>query len=229
MSSNQLVTWIEIDSIVEVSRRVLLHGIPSTGKTYRAEQMAKYAITLHEASSADELRGSYIPKGSEFVWNDGICIRAWREGEALVLNEINRASDEVKSFLYVICDNPESAKITLPTGETVKPAKGFRVIATMNGEPDELSDALRSRFAVTIEVNEPNPDAINSLPEDLRKPALESCTQENPARRLTLRAWIEFAMLRTELGDARLAAKAVFQTRYNEMLSAIALAPKDEF
>lgn len=222
----QLIDWIGIERILDVARRVLLYGPTSTGKTYLVERYAKskngYAVTLHEASSADELRGSYIPNGDSFDWTDGICVRAWREGVPLVLNEINRASDEVKSFLYVICDNAESARLTLPTGETISPRDGFKVFATMNGEPDELTEALRARFPSTINVVEPNPNAIQSLPEDIRRIAKVSCMM-NTERRIVLRQWIEYAMLREALKDENLAGMAVFGDRYADVIAAIKL------
>lgn len=224
----QIVTWNEVNEVMGHANRILLFGITSTGKSYLAEHHAKYSVTLHDASSADELRGTYIPHGSEFQWHDGVCIRAWREGCGLVLNEINRASDEVKSFLYVICDNPESAAITLPTGETVRPSDGFKVIATMNGTPDELTDALRARFPVQFEICEPNPNAIDTLPEDLRKVASTSCVIRNESRRLTLRQWIAFAKLRGVVTED-LAARSIFGSRSEEVLSAIKLGNFDRF
>jgi MoxR-like ATPase len=179
-----------------------------------------YTITLHENSSADELRGGFLPKAGLWDWFDGVAIRAWREGAILIIEEINRASDEVKSFLHAICDSEATASITLPTGEKVKPAQGFKVIATMNGEPEELHEALRSRFPVTIKIDQPHPDAIAELPEDLRALANNTVCHREEKRRISLRHWYAFANLRNELNE-ELAATAVFGARAEDVLSAL--------
>jgi len=227
--------WGIIDAVIAVSRRVLLHGLPGTGKTYAAarrnvpEDTTVYQITMTEETPAAEIRGHFLPKGSEMIWMDGPGIRAWREGARLVINEIDLASADALSLMYALLDDPEFAEFTLPTGETVRPKEGFHVVATMNGHPYDLPLALQDRFPVTIEVLDVNPEAIEALPEDLRIPAREGALVENVDRRLSVRMWTEFASLRLKLaaqqGDETegvvLAAKAVFGQRWSEALRAI--------
>ena len=50
----------------------------------------------------------------------------------------------------------------------LEPAKGFNVVATMNGVPDDLPEALADRFAVKIDINNVHPDAIETLPEQYK-------------------------------------------------------------
>lgn len=228
--------WTIIDAVIATSRRVLLHGLPGTGKTYAAarrhleDTTHVYQMTMTEETPAAEVRGHFIPKGGEMIWMDGPGIRSWREGARLVINEIDRASADTMSLLYALLDDPEFAELTLPTGEVVRPKEGFHVIATMNGEPYDLPPALQDRFPVTVEVIAVNPEAIEALPEDLRKPARESALVENQDRRLSIRMWMEFGSLRQKLTEKHkgnkdkgwtLAAKAVFGDRWEEALRAI--------
>lgn len=234
MAGNIYNTWDLIESVLGHTRRVLLFGPAGTGKTYiaskyglQAEDQKVYQITVTEETPAAEVRGHFVPKGDEFAWMDGPGIRAWREGARLVINEIDRASADTMSFLNALLDDPEFAELTLPTGEVVRPAAGFHVVATMNGEPEDLEPSLQDRFPVTIHVNEPNPDAVASLPQDLRDPARN--TAVGHADRLSIRAWAEFASLRVKLANGstptedstQKAAQAVFGKHAREVLRAL--------
>lgn len=226
--------WEIIKAVIATSRRVLLYGLPGTGKTfiaarYEVEDTIVYQQTLTEESPMAELRGHFLPKGSEMVWMDGPGIRAWREGARLVINEIDHASGDVLSFLLALLDDPEFAEFTLPTGELVRPAEGFHVVATMNGQPYDLPLPLQDRFPVTIEILDVNPEAIEALPEDLRVPAQTGALVVDQDRRLSVRMWTEFASLRLKLAALaddeaqgyEMAAKAIFGDRWKEALRAI--------
>lgn len=226
--------WEIIEAVIATSPRVLLYGLPGTGKTYAAARhkvtdTTVYQVTLTEETPMAELRGHFLPKGSEMVWMDGPGIRAWREGARLVINEIDHASGDVLSFLLALLDDPEFAEFTLPTSELVRPAEGFHVVATMNGQPYDLPLPLQDRFPVTIEILDVNPEAIAALPEDLRVPAKTGALVADQDRRLSVRMWTEFASLRLKLAASQgsedagwtMAAKAIFGERWNEALRAI--------
>ena len=234
----KLNTWDLVDAVLGVTRRVLLYGLPGTGKTYAASKrgLAKnqkvYEITVTEETPAAEIRGHFIPKGDQFVWHDGPGIMAWRQGARLVINEIDRASADTMSFLNALLDDPEFAEITLPTGEIVKPEQGFQVVATMNGEPLDLEPSLQDRFPVTLYIADVNPEAIAALDPDLRDAAKNTALIDNPDRRVSIRAWMEYANLRTKLAKEKdfnpkeatdIAAQAVFGKRASEALRAIAV------
>lgn len=218
--------WEVAESVLKVSRRVLLRGKPGTGKTFTAvntglrEDQKVYQLTMTPETPMAEIRGHYITKGGDFVWHDGPAMRAWREGARLVINEIDRAGEDVLSFLYAVLDDPDFAETTLPTGEVVKPKEGFQVVATMNGEPDDLPDALQDRLPVDIEIKELHPDALARLPEDLRDPAKNSSLSDNPERSISIRMWMEFSMLREKVGE-EYAAEAVFGPKAGAALTAL--------
>ena len=230
--------WEVAEAIMGVSPRVLLRGKPGTGKTYHAVHSALrpdqkvYTITMTEETPAAELRGHYVPNGDTFIWADGPAVMAWREGARLVINEIDRSSDDVWSLMYAILDDPDFAELTLPTGEKVRPKEGFQVIATMNGEPEDLPDALQDRLPVDIEITDVNPDAIARLPEDLREPARNTALAKTDERGISIRMWLEFASLREKLpiklGDEEkgieIAATAVFGDNALDALNALTLS-----
>lgn len=225
----QILDWNIIEAIERGAFRVLLYGPPGTGKTTSAYNAAKvlkkpvYNVTLSDETPAAELRGHFVPKGQEWIWMDGPAMRAYREGAVLILDEIDKASQDCLDFLHGLLNDPTVARITLPTGETVFPDGAFQVIATMNGEIEDLPPALQDRFSIAIEVTDPHPDAIKALPKDLQAAASTVEDYEASERPATLRRWAAFALLR-EIADVgpEEAAKAVFAHRAGELLDAIA-------
>jgi MoxR-like ATPase len=194
------------------ARTVYIYGPPGLGKTWAAmylgDHRAYYALTLTEETSATELRGHYLPKGRSMPWHDGPATMAMRAGARLILNELTHASPDVLSLLHPLLENPDTACLTLPTGETVRPASGYTVVATDNLPPEDLPAALRDRFDCVLHVNEPHPAALAQLPEHLRGPALRGLLLE-PDRRISLRGWLSVHRLEAEFG-LRGACIAVF-------------------
>lgn len=224
----QIMNWDVIEAIERGAFRVLLYGPPGTGKTTSAYNAARalkknvYNITLSDETPAAELRGHFVPAGTEWIWMDGPAIRAYKEGAVLILDEIDKASQDCLDFLHGLLNDPDLARITLPNGETVFMHEGFQCIATMNGELEDLQPALQDRFAIAIEVRNPHPDAIAALPKDLQSAAKKVEDYENAQRPATLRRWGAFALLRElpDVGPSE-AAKAVFAHRAGELLDAI--------
>lgn len=235
MSKTTKLGWSEIEKILDsgAASRVLLFGPPGTGKSHagvtrkaKENEVKTFSITLTPEQSAAELRGHFVPKGNKFVWIDGPAVAAWRCGGRLVLNEIDQASSDVMTLLHVILDDPDFARLTLPNEdlEEVRPAAGFTVVATTNADNPQavLPAALFDRFPVQVRVDEPNPEAIKTLPKDLQAAAQELAAHKDPARRVGLRSWQAFAKLREKLG-AEIAAKAVFKDRAFDVINGLAI------
>ncbi len=219
-----IMNWTEIETIVKAGLHSLLFGPPGTGKTRCATSPDSYSLTLTPETPAAELRGHFVPKGHEFVWFDGPAMRAWREGKRLVLNEIDQASGDALTFLYAVLDDPDVARLTLPTGETVRPAPGFHAVATTNATDlhNTLPAALLDRFAIRIEVTECHPAALERLPQGMGA-AVASTMDQTPERRVTLRQAMAMQRLSSKT-SADLAARAIFGARSTDVLNSLSLA-----
>ena len=220
--------WDLINKVIPQSRCTLLYGPPGTGKSYAAHNAdlggrQLFSVTLTPETPSAELRGHYVPQGSQFVWQDGPAIKAWRFGGRFVINEIDHAGGDALSFLLNALDSPETACLTLPTGELVKPHPQFQAVATMNGAPEDLPySALRDRLPVQIEVDAIHPSAVETLPHDLRNACLGSALADSD-RRISIRAWQCFASLRSSIG-AEAAAAAIFAKRAKDVLDSLKIA-----
>ena len=206
---------------------MFLYGDPSLGKTYAAYHFGRgdeeiYAITLTEDTPAAELRGHYVPVEGELVWQDGPFTAAMRSGARLVINEVTHGPPEAQSLLYPVLESMETARITLPTNETVRPAPGFQVICTDNLAPEELPEALQDRFDSIIEVTEPHPKAFDKLPDDLRQAARRSFALE-PNRRISIRRWLAIDRLRGKVGLQNALRAVLGMERGDQVMDALNL------
>ena len=197
--------WQLVAGAIGNSDRILLYGPPGTGKTFAAATNKigynvegdpnVYQITMTEDTASANLEGFYKPNSSGgFEWHDGIAIQAWRTGARLVVNEIDHASPDAMTFLHAIMDDKHIAQLTLNNDnkETVKPAKGFTVIATTNADPDSLPMALKDRFPVKIHVDTIHPAALAPFPKSWHQVISDTSLSEDIDIRLSIRSWKEF-------------------------------------
>lgn len=223
--------WQTLESALNAGiDRVVLYGAPGIGKTYAGLSLGNVEGGAHRLACTDdmttaEVTGMWKPtKDGNLSWNEGAGILAWRGngkvGGRLVIDEIDKAGGDVFATLLAITDSPESAKWTNPdTMETVVPLEGFSVVMTTNIEQmEDLPIALKDRFPVCIRINEPHPNALARLSEDLREPARRLC--DAGARRVSLRSWYAFDKLRKAM-TAKQAAEMVFHERAKSILDAL--------
>lgn len=221
--------WDLIDRVLASPRvrTLYLWGPPGLGKTHSAYHSGRldggvYAVTLTEDTPAAELRGHFVPRGSEVQWHDGPCTTAMRRGARLVLNEVSHAAPEALSFLHPVLESFDTARLTLPTNETVTPAPGFHVVCTDNTPPSDLPAALRDRFDCTLEVRHPHPLALAKLREPYRTAAAR-CAALEEERRISLRGWFGLQSLEGELGLASACAAVFGAERGAQVLDGLVL------
>ncbi|KAF2449059.1 midasin [Karstenula rhodostoma CBS 690.94] len=136
---------------------VLIQGPTSSGKTSMIEYLAKRSgnkfvrINNHEHTDLQEYLGSYISGADgKLTFQEGILVRALREGHWIVLDELNLAPTDVLEALNRLLD--DNRELLIPeTQEVVRPHEDFMLFATQNpaglyGGRKALSRAFRNRF-----------------------------------------------------------------------------------
>ncbi len=220
-----IMSFDNLRNITATGLHTILYGPPGTGKTTLAQTPDCYSITLTSETPAAEGRGHYIPEGSKFTWHHGPMVRAWLEGKRLILNELDQASGDMLTFLYVLLDDPAMARMTLPTGETIKPIPGFQAVATTNQADlaSALPAALLDRFSVRICVDAISEQALARLTVPVRNLVSSTLTLDDD-RRVSYRQGLTYDNLRTTLQDPKLAAQAVFGERSADIFNSIMLS-----
>jgi hypothetical protein len=156
------------------SKNTILLGPPGTGKTTSAVRSAApgqevIVVTMHAEGTAVEFTGHKEIQGGKTVYWEGLGVQAWRKGALLVINEIDNASEDILNHMYQLLDDDKIASIQLPDGEVVRPAPGFRVIATTNGRPEDLPEAIRDRFGMWLVYAEPSKEMYARLDPDVEE------------------------------------------------------------
>ena len=145
---------------IVVTRRfpVLIEGPTSSGKTSSVEYLARRTghrfvrINNHEHTDIQEYLGSYVsdPMTGKLSFKDGLLVRALRNGDWIVLDELNLAPTDVLEALNRLLD--DNRELVIPeTQEVVRPHPHFMLFATQNppglyAGRKILSRAFRNRF-----------------------------------------------------------------------------------
>lgn len=140
-------------------------GLSGNGKTMMVEQACAKAgrqyvrVQITPETDEDDLIGGFRLINGETVFFKGPVVHAMEAGAILLIDEIDRASNKLMCLQGVLEGKPVLLK---KTGEVVKPAPGFNVIATANtkGKGSEdgrftaatiIDDAFLERFTITME------------------------------------------------------------------------------
>jgi cobaltochelatase CobS len=145
---------------------LLMIGESGTGKTSAIRFLANKTnnglrrVNLNGGTTADELVGRLLMNEKGTYWVDGILTEAMRNGEWIVLDEINAALPEVLFVLQSIMDDDGYLVLTEKDNkEIVYKHKDFRLFATCNppeyAGTKEMNKALLSRFAICINAEFP--------------------------------------------------------------------------
>ncbi|CAM1297592.1 MDN1 (predicted) [Pycnogonum litorale] len=136
---------------------VLLQGETSVGKTsliqWLAQSSGNYCVRVnnHEHTDIQEYVGSYTADDSgKLVFQEGVLVRAMRNGYWIILDELNLAPTEVLEALNRVLDDNKELFIA-ETQTVVKAHPKFMLFATQNppgqyGGRKVLSRAFRNRF-----------------------------------------------------------------------------------
>lgn len=145
---------------------VLLMGESGTGKTSAIRHLASETknglrrVNLNGGTTADELIGRLLINDKGTYWVDGVLTEAMRNGEWIVLDEINAALPEVLFVLQSIMDDDGYLVLNEKDDkEIVHKHPNFRLFATCNppeyAGTKEMNKALLSRFGICISAEFP--------------------------------------------------------------------------
>ena len=162
---------------------VLLQGPTSSGKTSMIEYLAKLSgnhfvrVNNHEHTDLQEYLGTYVsgPNG-QLYYQEGVLLRALKEGHWIVLDELNLAPSDILEALNRLLD--DNRELLLPeTQEVIYPHANFMLFATQNppglyGGRKVLSRAFRNRF---LELH------FDDIPEDELETILRERSQIAPS------------------------------------------------
>jgi hypothetical protein len=203
-------------------------GPPGIGKTFAAYRVGRitaglFPITLTPEMPASELLGHYVPRGDGLAWHDAPFALALRAGGRLIINELSHASSDVLAILYPVLESVETAQLMMPTGEILRPAEGFNVVATDNEPPDGLPEALRDRFDCVVHLTRPHPAILAALHPALRRAAERAFTLDSE-RRVSTRQWMAMSRLLPVMGPYKACIAVLGVERGTQIFEAIVLA-----
>ncbi|KAI1304313.1 hypothetical protein F5Y03DRAFT_175160 [Xylaria venustula] len=155
-------TLVNLESLARNLQKpgpILLHGLPGSGKTSAVHELARELgmessmVTLHlnEQTDAKMLIGLYSTdsKPGSFSWRPGVLTTAVREGRWVLIEDLDRAPNELMSTLLPLV---EHGQLIIPSrGETIEAPSTFRLFATVRTTPsthgqENIPNFLGQRF-----------------------------------------------------------------------------------
>ncbi|KAM3143024.1 hypothetical protein pb186bvf_004842 [Paramecium bursaria] len=150
---------------------ILLEGPTSGGKTSLVQYIATlcgqrcHRINNHQNTEVEEYLGTYAAVENSIQFQEGLLVQAIRNGDWIILDELNLARSEILENLNRLLD--DNQELFLPeTQQILKPHLNFRIFATQNpisyGGRKQLSKAFRNRF-IEIQVQEINSEDLTNI------------------------------------------------------------------
>jgi hypothetical protein len=164
------VAWGAFKDILKVLKSEMffpmyISGLSGNGKTFMVEQACAklkrevIRVQINPETDEDDLIGGFRLVNGETVFAKGPVLKAMESGSVLLLDEIDRATNKIMCLQGILEGKPVLVK---KTGDIVKPAPGFNVVATANtkGKGSEdgrftaasiIDDAFLERFNISID------------------------------------------------------------------------------
>lgn len=150
-----------LESSIQNATPALLIGHTGLGKTTLIKELAKkhnknlVRISVHSGVTADEILGKWLAINGSTVWEDGILVKAMKNGDWVVFDEINACPADVMFAMHALLDDEKIVTLLEKNGEIVRPLDSFRFFATMNPPEDyagtkEMNMAFMSRFNAVL-------------------------------------------------------------------------------
>ncbi|KAG7785456.1 hypothetical protein KL945_003753 [Ogataea haglerorum] len=171
---------------IQRSEPVLLVGRSGTGKTFLINEVAKQLqldtmvkIHLNQQTDPKLLLGTYSSgaKPGTFEWKNGVLTTAVKEGRWVLVEDIDKAPNEVLSILLSLLEKRE---LTIPSrGEVIKAANGFQLISSLRVAGDlrrvALPDMIGLRLWNVVELEELDANELRTI-LDTKFPLLANFT-----------------------------------------------------
>jgi hypothetical protein len=210
--------WEIAETMIRTGKHFCMWGPSDIGKSYLAQSVGGYSLTCHEQMQVAEIEGHVWPSGSEWKWKDGPATKAFREGKPLILNELARCNPEILDKMLGLLDTRESAILTLPTGEVLRPTKGYVAIATANNDPAETLDIALQRRLISLHITKPHPKLLERIAAgEPRLAEMVAKSYEAEQGQLSCRGALNFLDLRGTFGDD-VAARLCFGNRGRDVV-----------
>ncbi len=168
VSSNYIATGNEIavfERAYQGKLPLLIKGPTGCGKTRFVEHMAErlgipmWTVSCNEDTSASDLVGRYVLRGTETPWIDGPLTQAVRQGGICYLDEVVEARQEAIVILNSLADYRRTLFID-KTAETLRAPDHFMLVASYNpgyqSTLRDLKESVKQRF-VAIHFDYPSP------------------------------------------------------------------------